>query len=58
MNATIEVTTTGNTSSVIIRRKMGFKYIPVPTTDVVRVVNQYIYNLTSMGYTVKVTGIE
>ncbi len=57
MNATIEITSTGNTSSVIIRRKMGFKYESVPTTSVTRIVNQYIYNLTSMGYTVKVVGI-
>lgn len=52
MNATITTNTNGNMSEIIISKKMGYKIVQCPTTDLEKKVQAITANLTSMGYTV------
>lgn len=54
MNATIIVRTTGNQTSITIRRNRAFKITHCATSDLNRTLRAWIISLSNAGYNVTV----
>lgn len=55
MNATLVVRTTGNTTSISIKRSMSFKIVHCATSDKDATLRAWIIGLSNAGYNVKVS---